>query len=71
MNLSGDGDKLISVGIDLTGAEQRPSGWALLRGNQAAFQELGTDRDIVEATLNTRARVISIDSPLGLPKGRC
>lgn len=58
------------VGIDLTGSEIRPSGWCLLTNNVAETQCLGTDHDIIEATLKCRPDVVSIDSPLSIPKGR-
>ena len=59
------------VGIDLTASEARPSGWALLAGSKASTQTLKTDEDLVAATLDGGAHLVSIDSPLSLPKGRC
>lgn len=58
------------VGIDLTGSPQRPSGWAVLENGRAATRRLGTDDEIVRATLEVQPRIVSIDSPLSLPKGR-
>lgn len=58
------------VGIDLTGSESRPSGWCLLTNNVAETQCLGTDHDLIETTLSFRPDVVSIDSPLSIPKGR-
>ncbi len=58
------------VGIDLTGSEKRPSGWALLKNDVAETQCLSTDNDIIETTLNCRPNIVSIDSPLSIPKGR-
>ena len=58
------------VGIDLTGSESRPSGWALLEGCTVETRRLGSDDDIVEATLDVAPDLVSIDSPLSLPEGR-
>jgi uncharacterized protein YprB with RNaseH-like and TPR domain/predicted nuclease with RNAse H fold/dephospho-CoA kinase len=58
------------VGIDLTGSEARPSGWCLLEGVLAATQQICSDVDIIKATLEANPDVVSIDSPLSLPKGR-
>jgi uncharacterized protein YprB with RNaseH-like and TPR domain/predicted nuclease with RNAse H fold/dephospho-CoA kinase len=57
------------VGIDLTGSEQRPTGWCSLTGNHASTSLLSTDEDIVRRTLAVHPQVVSIDSPLSLPKG--
>jgi uncharacterized protein YprB with RNaseH-like and TPR domain/predicted nuclease with RNAse H fold len=59
------------IGIDLRGSEIRPTGWALLAGDAAETQLLRTDEDILEATIKHKPDIISIDSPLGLPIGRC
>jgi uncharacterized protein YprB with RNaseH-like and TPR domain/predicted nuclease with RNAse H fold/dephospho-CoA kinase len=58
------------VGIDLTGSETRPSGWCLLEDNLAITQKICSDIDIIKATLEANPDVVSIDSPLSLPKGR-
>ncbi len=58
------------VGIDLTGSEQRPSGWCLLDGDVAVTKKIGTDAEIVAETLKVRPLLVSIDSPLSIPKGR-
>lgn len=63
-------DPLRVVGIDLTGSEQRPSGVCVLDGSQAVTQLVSSDEDIVSSTLAARPHVVSIDSPLSLPKGR-
>ncbi|MGH7230888.1 MAG: ribonuclease H-like domain-containing protein [Nitrospiraceae bacterium] len=59
------------VGIDLRGSEVRASGWALLTGGRAETKMLKTDDQIIEETIKHTPDVISIDSPLGLPIGRC
>jgi len=58
------------VGIDLTGSERRPSGWALIAGGEATTLRLGSDDELIAATLEARPTVVSIDSPLSLPRGR-
>ena len=58
------------VGIDLTGSENRPSGWCLLNGKTAATHLLRTNEKIIADTVAARADVVSIDSPLSLPRGR-
>lgn len=63
-------DDLRVVGIDLTGSEVRPTGWCSLVGSFAHTKRLGTDLDIFVETLNVCPDVVSIDSPLSMPKGR-
>ena len=65
-----DLSQLRIVGIDLTGSETRPSGWCLLEGEQASTRQLASDVDIISATLEAKPTLVSIDSPLSLPKGR-
>jgi len=58
------------VGIDLTGSEERSSGWGLLDGNTASTKQLHSDEELIEATLEADPSLVSIDSPLSLPEGR-
>ncbi|SDX69140.1 ribonuclease H-like domain-containing protein [Nitrosomonas halophila] len=58
------------VGIDLSGSEERPSGWCLLTGTEAITRTIGSDKELISATLETRPHLVSIDSPLSLPRGR-
>lgn len=58
------------VGIDLTGSEARLSGWCLLENGKASTLKIGSDQDLIEATMRTQPSLISIDSPLSLPRGR-
>ncbi len=58
------------VGIDLTGSAKRPTGWCLLAGSKATTKLLRTDKDLIEETVAARPDIVSIDSPLSLPKGR-
>jgi uncharacterized protein YprB with RNaseH-like and TPR domain/predicted nuclease with RNAse H fold len=58
------------VGIDLTGSEARPTGWALLQDGYVVTGTLGSDQEILKWTLACKPRVVSIDSPLSMPVGR-
>ena len=58
------------IGIDLTGAERRPSGWCKLTGHRAETCMVKTDAEMLEAIANIRPHLVSIDSPLSLPHGR-
>jgi uncharacterized protein YprB with RNaseH-like and TPR domain/predicted nuclease with RNAse H fold/dephospho-CoA kinase len=58
------------VGIDLTGSESRPSGWCLIQDGKAVTRRIGSDLELIQATMETKPDLISIDSPLSLPKGR-
>ncbi|MEW6247205.1 MAG: ribonuclease H-like domain-containing protein [Nitrospirota bacterium] len=59
------------VGIDLRASEERPTGWALLKGEWAETRLIKTDKDLVKETVEEAPDIISIDSPLGIPLGRC
>lgn len=63
-------DPLRIVGIDLTGSENRPTGLCLLDGDQASTRLLKTDRELIEETVGAKPDLVSIDSPLSLPRGR-
>jgi uncharacterized protein YprB with RNaseH-like and TPR domain/predicted nuclease with RNAse H fold len=58
------------VGIDLTGSEARPTGWALLQGDVAVTGLVHTDEELLRQTLACKPRIVSIDSPLSIPVGR-
>jgi uncharacterized protein YprB with RNaseH-like and TPR domain/predicted nuclease with RNAse H fold len=59
-----------AVGVDLTGSAARPSGWCLLDGPDAVTMCLRTDEEILRHTMEARPDVVSIDSPLSVPRGR-
>ena len=58
------------VGIDLTGSESRGSGWCLLDGSDAEVAVVFSDEDLLDRTVGSEPRLVSIDSPLCLPRGR-
>ena len=58
------------VGIDLTGSEARGTGWCVLNGSIAETAVLFADDEILDETIRARPQLVSIDSPLCLPRGR-
>ena len=58
------------VGLDLSASEKRRTGWALLEGRIVESKLLKTNKEIIDATVNAKPDLVSIDSPLSLPKGR-
>ena len=63
-------DDITVVGIDLTGSEQRKSGWAAVTGRNLTMDLVASDADLMERTLAAEPFLVSIDSPLSLPAGR-
>lgn len=59
------------VGIDLTGSDKKPSGWALLQEDLVICRTVRTDEEIIHQTLAGKPDLVSIDSPLSIPRGRC
>jgi uncharacterized protein YprB with RNaseH-like and TPR domain/predicted nuclease with RNAse H fold len=60
-----------SVGIDLAGSKDNPTGFCSLDGANATLQTAWTDEEILNAVLDYDPDIVSIDSPLTLPEGRC
>ena len=58
------------VGIDLTGSERRPSGWAAVTGQNLTMGLFTSDEELTDKTLAAEPFLVSIDSPLSLPAGR-
>lgn len=65
-----NGDKKI-IGIDLTGSEDKESGWAYMVGNNVRCRRIKTDAELIDTVQKLNPDVVSIDSPLAYPKGRC
>jgi predicted nuclease with RNAse H fold len=59
------------IGIDLAGVVRRPTGFAIVNGSDTKTSVLHTDEEIISAVENSGGKLITIDSPLGYPKGRC
>lgn len=59
------------VGIDLAGSERRDTGFCVMDSlMKCSTLVLHTDQEIINQTLAARPRVVSVDAPLFLPKGR-
>lgn len=59
------------VGIDLAGVESRPTGFCILDENlNVKTSILYTDKEIINEVKSIKPKIISIDAPLALPKGR-
>lgn len=59
------------VGLDLAGSPRRTTGFCILgQGPQVRTQALGTDGEILRATLAADPDLVAIDAPLSLPLGR-
>ena len=70
-DLISNGGKIFRIiGIDLTGNEDRPSGWCLLENDHSITKCLRSNDEIINETIKSQPDLISIDSPLSLPKGR-
>lgn len=69
--IKGKGYKPLSIGIDLTGSQKKACGICILKEEKAYLTLLKTDEEIISTVLNVKPTIISIDSPLSLPKGRC
>ena len=63
--------KPLSVGIDLSSSEERASGICILQEDKVYTKRLKTDEEIISTVLSIDPSIISIDSPLSLPRGRC
>lgn len=64
-----NGDNSV-IGIDLTGNEAKPSGWAVLSGNYAVTKQICSDEELIYESMKYYPKVVSIDSPLSYPEGR-
>lgn len=70
INHKGALDTLVVLGIDLVSSEERESGVCKLVGNRAETLRLKTDDELISFAIQSKAKVISIDSPLSIPEGR-
>lgn len=60
------------VGIDLAGVQKKQTGFAILYNDMKVDTEvLYRDEEIINKSLEVKPDIITIDAPLGLPKGRC
>jgi predicted nuclease with RNAse H fold len=59
------------IGIDLAGSPKRPTGFCVTNSKKRVkCRILYTDKEILEAVKKTAAKIVAIDAPLALPKGR-
>lgn len=61
---------MLIVGLDLAGVESRPTGFCVLRELEAETFLAYEDVEIVERISSVKPKVVAIDAPLSLPKGR-
>jgi predicted nuclease with RNAse H fold len=59
------------IGVDLAGISERPTGFAIVNGFDTTTKNLFLDEEILNEIKKSGANLITIDSPLGYPKGRC
>jgi predicted nuclease with RNAse H fold len=58
------------VGIDLAGSEKRNTGFCFLKNKKAITKILHKDEEIIENVKKLKPKIVAIDAPLSLPKGR-
>jgi len=60
----------VFIGIDIVSSEDRESGYCILKGNKAKTSRIKSDQEMIHLAQDAGATLISIDSPLTIPKGR-
>lgn len=59
------------IGIDLAGTENRPTGFCIMDNKMNVKTKiLYKNREIIKNILEEKPKIIAIDAPLSLPKGR-
>lgn len=58
------------IGLDLAGVETRPTGFCILEGMKTETCLVFTDKEIIQKIQELKPKIIAIDAPLSLPKGR-
>ncbi len=59
------------IGIDLAGTENRPTGFCIMNDKMNVITKiLYKDREIIKNIIEEKPKIIAIDAPLSLPKGR-
>ena len=59
------------VGIDLAGSEKRATGFCVMDSRMSCdTMVLHTDQEVLSHTVGAKPKVVSIDAPLFLPRGR-
>ncbi len=57
-----------TVGLDPSGSQARPSGWALMEGLEVKARLLRSDAELIELTAGRRPELVAIDAPLSWPE---
>lgn len=70
LNKNNQLDNFCVIGIDLVSSEKRESGVCILKGSKAITLRQKTDEEMIYLAKKHNADLISIDSPLSIPKGR-
>lgn len=63
-------DNVCIIGIDLVSSEERETGYCILKGNMATTSRLKTDTEMIDLAIKSGVTLVSIDSPLSIPRGR-
>ncbi len=58
------------VGLDLAGVESRPTGFCILKGMAVETFLVYSNKEIAEKTEGTKPKIVAVDAPLSLPRGR-
>ena len=58
----------ISIGIDLSASERKPTGWAIIQKRKVKATQLYMDEEIIQKTLKADPSIVAIDAPLTFPK---
>jgi predicted nuclease with RNAse H fold len=58
----------VTVGIDLAGKTENPTGWALWKDRTIKTSLIHTDKEILENIMHGKPEIIAIDAPFDLPK---
>lgn len=63
-------DDVCIIGIDLVSSEEKETGYCILKGNNAVTSRLKTDEEMIDQAILSGVDLVSIDSPLSIPRGR-
>lgn len=67
MVVEGKLDSIIVIGVDLSGTERAPTGWASLEDRRIITRVARTNDEIIDWTARARPALVGIDGPLTLP----
>ena len=60
--------KLVTIGLDLAGAETNPSGFAIMKNKKLHVCHLYATSEILESIITANPQIVAIDAPLSLPR---